>query len=84
MWLAGGANGIDLLRQMAALTSVRISGILVSGDTGPETQSAAAAAGVALLHKPVSPAKLRAVVMSFAWNARKRNKAELRDEDTAR
>jgi signal transduction histidine kinase/CheY-like chemotaxis protein len=80
MWLADGENGIDLLRRMTALTAARISAILISGDTGPETQQAANEAGYPLLHKPVSAAKLRAVVMNFAWNVA----PELRDEDSPR
>jgi CheY-like chemotaxis protein len=84
MWLGDGENGIDLLRQMAAQTTGRISGILISGDTGPETMSAAIEAGYPLLHKPVSPAKLRAVVTSFALKLRETGSGELRDEDPAR
>jgi signal transduction histidine kinase len=84
MWLADGENGIDLLRRLTALTAARISGILISGDTSPETLAAATQAGYSLLHKPVSPAKLRAVVMNFAWKLRETNNGELRDEDTAR
>jgi len=84
MWLADGENGIDLLRRLAALTDARVSGILISGDTSPETLAAATQAGYALLHKPVSPAKLRAVVMNFAWKLREINAGELRDEDPAR
>jgi CheY-like chemotaxis protein len=84
MWLADGENGIDLLRRLTALTAARISGILISGDTSPETLAAATQAGFALLHKPVSPAKLRAVVMNFAWKLRETNIGELRDEDPAR
>lgn len=66
MWLGDGVNGIDVLRQLASHTPAPISGILISGDTRPETQRAADAAGYVLLHKPVAPAKLRAVVTSFA------------------
>jgi signal transduction histidine kinase/ActR/RegA family two-component response regulator len=84
MWLGDGENGIDLLRRMHALTDARISGILVSGDTSPQTLSAAAEAGYALLHKPVSPAKLRATVLNLAWTARATNDSGLHDEDTAR
>ena len=84
MWLADGENGIDLLRRLTALTAARISGILISGDTSPETLAAATQAGYSLLHKPVSPAKLRAVVMNFAWKLREANNGELRDEDPAR
>jgi DNA-binding response OmpR family regulator len=70
MWLGEGENGIDLLRQATTLAGAQISGILISGDIGPATQRAADDAGYLLLHKPVSPAKLRAVVMNFAWKVR--------------
>ncbi|HSC12202.1 MAG TPA: ATP-binding protein [Rhodanobacteraceae bacterium] len=83
MWLADGENGIDLLRRLTAQTGARVSGILISGDTSPETLVAASKAGYALLHKPVSPGKLRAVVTNFAWK-REMNTGELRDEDPAR
>ena len=84
MWLADGENGIDLLRRLTALTAARISGILISGDTSPETLAAATQAGYSLLHKPVSPAKLRAVVMNFVWKLGETKSGELRDEDPAR
>jgi two-component system, sensor histidine kinase len=84
MWLGDGENGIDLLRRASALAGAKISGILISGDTGAETQRAADEAGYLLLHKPVSPAKLRAVVMNFAWKVREMtNPGGTRDEDTA-
>ena len=84
MWLGNDENGIRLLRDMSNLTSARISGILISGDTGPETQVAAIEAGYPLLHKPVSPARLRAVVMNFAWKLRELTASGPHDEDPAR
>jgi signal transduction histidine kinase/ActR/RegA family two-component response regulator len=84
MWLADGQNGIDLLQRLTTQTAARISSILISGDTRPETLEAASLAGYPLLHKPVSPAKLRAVVMNFAWKVRKMASPELHDEDTSR
>jgi signal transduction histidine kinase len=84
MWLADGGNGIDVLQRLSALAVAPISAILVSGDTGPETMHAARAAGYPLLHKPVSPAKLRAVVMQFAWNVRRAAAIETPDEDPPR
>jgi signal transduction histidine kinase/ActR/RegA family two-component response regulator len=84
MWLGTDENGIDLLRRMSALTGERVSAILVSGDTGPQTQSAAADAGYPLLHKPVSPARLRAAVTNAAWKAARMDASGLNDEDTAR
>ena len=71
MWLANGRNGIELLQHLATLPNAVVSSILISGDTRPETLAAAVAAGYPLLHKPMSPAKLRAVVMNFANKVRK-------------
>jgi CheY-like chemotaxis protein len=81
LWLSDHENGIDLLRRLSTMTAARVSGILISGDTRPESVAAAKAAGFPLLHKPVAPAKLRAVVMQFAWRMRESN-AELLDEDS--
>ncbi len=83
LWLSDNENGIELLGQMSALTGTPISGILISGDTQAESIAAAKVAGYPLLHKPVSPAKLRAVVMHFAWSMRKFAAQEPSDEDTA-
>ncbi len=84
LWLPGDQNGIDVLSKLTALTSAPISGILISGDTRPETIQAAKAAGYPLLHKPVSPAKLRAVVTHFAWTTRRQTDTGFPDEDIAR
>ncbi len=84
MWLGESENGIDLLRAATVLANEQISGILISGDTGAETQRAADDAGYLLLHKPVPPAKLRAVVMNFAWKVREMTTpGGKRDEDPA-
>jgi DNA-binding response OmpR family regulator len=84
MWLSDGENGIDVLQRLSALALAPLSAILISGDTGPETMHSARAAGYPLLHKPVSPAKLRAVVMQFAWNVRRAGAPENGDEDPDR
>jgi CheY-like chemotaxis protein len=82
LWLSDNENGIDLLRRLSAVTAIPISGILVSGDIRPESVAAAKAAGFPILHKPVSPAKLRGVIMQFAWRIREFTATELRDEDS--
>ena len=66
VWLADGRNGIEVLRRLVSLSTVLVAAILISGDTRPETLQAATTAGFPLLHKPVSPAKLRAVVSHYA------------------
>ena len=84
LWLSDKRSGIDLLERLAALTTTPISGILISGDTRPETIQLAKASGYPLLHKPVSPSKLRAVVTHFAWKMRRTRDRALRDEDSSR
>jgi len=69
-WLGDEQRGVDFLRRLSTLTTAPVSGILVSGDTGPEPSRAAKELGIPLLQKPVSPAKLRAVVTHFALRLR--------------
>ena len=83
-WLSDGLDGIDLLRHLMTLTTAPISGILISGDTRPDTIRAAAEAGFPLLHKPVSPERLRAVLAQFAGTLRWTADPGIRDEDTPR
>jgi two-component system, sensor histidine kinase len=66
LWLAEGESGIDTLRSLSALTAPGNSGVLISGDTRPETIQAAKTAGLTLLHKPLAASRLSAVVMGFA------------------
>jgi signal transduction histidine kinase len=82
-WLPDERGGIDLLQRLSALTTSPFSGILISGDTRPETIQAAKSAGFPLLHKPVAPARLRAVVMQFAWTVRESANPEIGNEDTS-
>ena len=83
LWLSDTDNGIDLLRRLHPLTPGPVYCILISGDTRPETINAAKLAGLPLLHKPVSPAKLRAVVMEFSRKMRTSNRPSHSDEDSA-
>ena len=83
LWLSNERSGIELLQRLPTLTKAPISGILISGDIRPETMQMAKAAGYVLLHKPVSPARLRAVVTQFAWKVRKMSVPGLGDEDTS-
>ena len=70
LWLSDERGGIALLQRLAALKVVPIYGVLISGDTRAETIQSVRAAGFQLLHKPVSPAKLRALVTHFASKLR--------------
>lgn len=66
LWLSDRHSGIALLDKLVAMRSAPTHGILISGDTSPETMQLAKDAGFALLHKPVPPARLRALVTHFA------------------
>ncbi|MEO5862597.1 MAG: ATP-binding protein [Burkholderiales bacterium] len=55
-------NGIDLIARIRERYSADIPGILISGDTGPELLREAKDRGLHILHKPMRPAKLRALI----------------------
>lgn len=60
--LHGPHNGVDIVYALRERTGGDIAAVLISGDTGPETLRLAQDAGVPLLHKPVRPARLRALL----------------------
>jgi len=60
--LAGGANGADAIARIRAAVGEATPAVIVTGDTATEVARAAQALGVPLLHKPVSPVKLRALL----------------------
>jgi signal transduction histidine kinase len=60
--LADGKTGIDAIGCLREALGGAIPAFLVSGDTAPERLRDAAATGFHLLHKPVSPMALRAIL----------------------
>jgi signal transduction histidine kinase/CheY-like chemotaxis protein len=60
--LPGGKTGIDVIEGLRRAFSAKIPAFLVSGDTSPELLRQARAGGYHLLHKPVDPMTLRAMV----------------------
>lgn len=60
--LADGATGIEAIQRIRSACHRQIPATLVSGDTAPERLREARQSGLTLLHKPVRPAKLRAVL----------------------
>jgi signal transduction histidine kinase len=60
--LHGGLNGIEVIAAIRATAGRAVPACLVTGDTTPARLREARAGGVPLLHKPVAPAKLRAVL----------------------
>ncbi|HEX9781721.1 MAG TPA: ATP-binding protein, partial [Opitutaceae bacterium] len=55
-------NGIDVIARLCVAAGRPIPAALITGDTAPERLREAKLAGHALLHKPVRPAKLRALL----------------------
>ena len=60
--LSGEKTGIEVIDALRRTFSAEIPAFLVSGDTSPELLGQAHASGYHLLHKPVDPMKLRAMV----------------------
>ncbi|ENO90671.1 hybrid sensor histidine kinase/response regulator [Thauera linaloolentis] len=60
--LGGRLDGIDLALRLRRPPGRPPHTVLISGDTAPEALARARAAGLPLLHKPLRPAKLRALM----------------------
>ncbi|MCO5763731.1 MAG: hybrid sensor histidine kinase/response regulator [Chromatiaceae bacterium] len=60
--LRGGRNGIEAINELRAVFGPQIPAALITGDTAPSTIQAISASGLPMLHKPVKPAKLRALL----------------------
>lgn len=66
--LAGALNGVDVIRSVRALCGHDIPALLITGDTGEETLRLAQQERLPLLHKPVRPARLRALLNRMQVN----------------
>jgi CheY-like chemotaxis protein len=55
-------NGIDVIRQLRHALGADIPAVLVSGDTAPEQLRTVSAAGLTMMHKPLKPVRLRAML----------------------
>lgn len=60
--LGGGCSGVDAIASLREAFGADIPGVLITGDTAPETIQAINASGLPVLHKPLKPAKLRAML----------------------
>lgn len=60
--LSGNETGIEAIHRLRSAYGMQIPATLVSGDTSPERLREARQRGLTLLHKPVRPAKLRALL----------------------
>jgi signal transduction histidine kinase len=63
--LAGGRSGIAAIAEVRQALEATIPAFLISGDTAPERLRDAQQSGYRLLHKPVRPMKLRALLGEY-------------------
>ena len=60
--LAAGETGLEVIRGIRARLGAEIPAVVITGDTSPERLAKIQASGLALLSKPVSPMRLRALL----------------------
>lgn len=60
--LSSGRSGLEIIERLRAALSLQIPAFLISGDINPAPTSEAEARGFHILHKPVSPMALRAML----------------------
>ena len=60
--LGGGASSLETIAQLRDAFNDDLAAVLITGDTAPRRLQEAAASGLPLLHKPVTPALLRQAI----------------------
>lgn len=68
--LPGVHTGLDLVGQLESRAKRALSCCIVTGDLDPGVIAAAAARGVPLIHKPLQPARLRALIGHLATRSK--------------
>jgi DNA-binding response OmpR family regulator len=63
--LGDGTNGLELIKRITEVRGAGCAAALITADHGTEMTRAARRAGVPLLHKPLRPAALRALLSAF-------------------
>ena len=63
--LREGTTGADAIRRIQEEYRATTPGILITGDTAPDRIIEAQASGYELLHKPVPPSRLRALIAAM-------------------
>ncbi len=61
--LGGGTSGVEAIALLRETFGAQIPAILITGDTAPETIQHIEATGLPVLHKPLKPARLRAMLV---------------------
>jgi signal transduction histidine kinase/ActR/RegA family two-component response regulator len=68
--LPDDTDGIEVITRLRQKYGFHIPAILVTGDTAPDTILRITQAGIPMLHKPLRPAKLRALLTHLIQQAR--------------
>jgi CheY-like chemotaxis protein len=63
--LRGEETGIQVVARLREEFNADIPALIITGDTGPDRLREAQASGLHILHKPLNPAKLRALIASL-------------------
>jgi len=64
--LAHGTTGVEVIRSVRERFGAELPAALITGDTGPDALGLAEREGYPVLHKPLRPARLRALLNRFA------------------
>ena len=64
--LGDGPDGLELIRRISAALGNACAAALITADHGAEVARTARGSGIALLHKPLRPAALRALLAAFS------------------
>ena len=63
--LAGDDNGIDVVARLREEFNAQVPALLITGDTGMEQLQEAEESGLHVLHKPLNPSRLRALIANL-------------------
>ena len=69
--LGDGINGMELLRRLQPSQDATLAAALITADHSPEVAVIARAAGYPLLHKPIRPAAMRALLSAFGRRSKR-------------
>jgi two-component system, sensor histidine kinase len=63
--LAGNETGIEVVARLREEFNAQVPALLITGDTGPEPLRNAEESGLHILHKPLNPSRLRALIANL-------------------
>jgi len=63
--LKGGENGIEVVARLREEFNAQVPALLITGDTGMEQLREAEESGLHVLHKPLNPSRLRALIANL-------------------